>query len=243
MAAGPGKAITSDVDVLKVFASPDLVGLYGFKPIAQQRDYTCGAAAVVSVLRYMGMQSNETQASEAMGTNPVVGTRPEDMIRYLRKRELCARAYTGVPFDALVQRITEGKITLVDWNDWGGHWVVVTGWSAKYDAIVLADPAKPRSHFSVHSRKQFIEHWHCPPFEPGAHLRQLALFVDNRKLGRTPTRDYIRIHPYSQVEKAREGFSRRVKEGKLTMEERVERNRIYRKKRRQRRKEGAQVAL
>lgn len=215
MAAGPGKALTSDVDVQQVFASPDLVGLYGFKPIAQQLDYTCGAAAVVSVLRYMGMQSNESQAAESMGTNPVVGTKPEDMIRYLRKRGLCARAYTGVPFDALIQRVTEGKITLVDWNDWGGHWVVVTGWSVKHDAIVLADPAKPRSHFSVHSRKQFIEHWHCPPFQAGAHLKQLALMIDNRKLGRTPSREYIRIHHWSQVEKARVSYERRYREGRV----------------------------
>ncbi len=209
MTAGPGKAITSDVDVLEVFDSPHLAGLNGFRPIAQQREYSCGAAAAVSVLRYLGFQANEPQAIESMGTNAAIGTKAEDMVAYFRKRGLCARAYTETPFDVLVERVTSGRVTLVDWNDWGGHWVVVAGWEPHMQAIVLADPARPRSHFAAHSKRQFMEHWHCPPFEPGARLRQLALQVDIGKLGRpSKTGKPPRVESYMQVIRARQRHQR-----------------------------------
>ncbi len=203
MAAGPGRAITSDVDVRDVFASKHL----GFRPIAQQREYSCGAAAVVSVMRYFGHQANEAQTIESMGTNPVIGTKAQDMIAYFRKRDMRASAYTETPFEVLVERVCAQKVTLVDWNDWGGHWVVVTGWEPRMQVIVLADPARPRSHFAAHSKAQFIEHWHCPPFEEGAKLRQLALLVNpdgsKRKLKQAP-----RIESYRQVVRARQRFQR-----------------------------------
>lgn len=184
-------ALKSDVDLRRVFASPELCGLYGFKPLAQTRDYTCGAAAVASVLQWFGEHADEVMCAQAMGTNKVVGTTPEDMVRYLKHRGLKAWAHTDTPIDYILGRARAGQVTLVDWNDYGGHWVVVAGYDPLSDAIVLADPARPRSHFACHTLDRFKEHWHCDGFgrvdsrgRP-RRLRQLALFVERFARGRT----------------------------------------------------------
>lgn len=178
------RCLPSDVDLAAVFRSPELEGLYGFKPLPQTHDHTCGAAAVASVLRYLGEESYEMQAAQSMGTNRVVGTDASDMVRYFRHRGFLATATAHTPVQVIIDRVRQGKITLVDWNDYGGHWVVVAGYDPVHDAIVLADPARPRSKFAAHTRKQFWKHWHCPAFgaktkdgQPGRY-QQLAVTVN-----------------------------------------------------------------
>ena len=61
---------------------------------------------------------------------------------------------------------------------------MVVAYSQTRNAIVLADPARPRSLFAAHSVKQFKEHWHCDSFEGSEEermrnrLRGLAIFVE-----------------------------------------------------------------
>ncbi len=176
--------IQSDVDVQAVWRSPDLEGLRGFKSLPQTTKYTCGAAAVASVLRYFGEMADEKMCAQCMGTNPVIGTKPEDMIDYFKHRGLKAWGNTKVPFEIILGRLRAGKVTMVDWNDYGGHWCTVVAYSPTMNAIVLADPARPRSLFAAHSVKQFKQHWHCDSFEGTEEerirnrLRGLALFVE-----------------------------------------------------------------
>jgi len=188
--ASEKRCLPSDVELLSVFGSPELQGLYGFKPIPQTRDYTCGAAAVASVLRYMGEESHEMQAAQSMGTNSIVGTEVQKMTSFLKRRGLKCWATSQTPVRHIIDRVRQGKITLVDWNDYGGHWVVVCGYDPVSDAVILADPARPRSKFSAFSRKFFHKHWHCPAFgassptgEPGRYDR-LAVFVDRYARGK-----------------------------------------------------------
>jgi len=176
--------IKSDVDVQEMWRAPDLEGLRGFKSLPQTTQYTCGAAVVASTLRYFGEMADEKMCAQCMGTNAVIGTKPEDMIRYFKHRGLKAWGNTKVPFDIILGRLRAGKVTLVDWNDYGGHWCAVVAYSAIKNAIVLADPARPRSLFAAHSVKQFQSHWHCDGFDGSPEerardrLRGLAIFVD-----------------------------------------------------------------
>ncbi len=176
--------IKSDVDVTEVWRAGDLEGLRGFKSLPQTTQFTCGAAAVAGVLRHFGEMADEKMCAQCMGTNPVIGTKPEDMIRYFKHRGLKAWGNTKVPFDIILGRLRAGKVTLVDWNDYGGHWCVVVAYSQTRNAIVLADPARPRSLFAAHSVDQFKAHWHCDSFEGTEEermrnrLRGLAIFVE-----------------------------------------------------------------
>lgn len=176
--------IRSDVNVQDVWRAGDIEGLRGFKSLPQTTQYTCGAAAVASVLRWFGEMADEKMCAQCMGTNSVIGTKPEDMVGYFKHRGLKAWGNTKVPFDIILGRLRAGKVTMVDWNDYGGHWCTVVAYSPSMNAIVLADPARPRSLFAAHSVKQFKEHWHCDSFEGTEEerirnrLRGLALFVD-----------------------------------------------------------------
>lgn len=194
--------IQSDVAVQDVWRSPDLEGLRGFKSLPQTTKYTCGAAAVAAVLRYFGEMADEKMCAQCMGTNSVIGTKPEDMIGYFKHRGLKAWGNTKVPFEIILGRLRAGKATLVDWNDYGGHWCAVVAYSPTLNAIVLADPARPRSLFAAHSVKQFKQHWHCDSFEGTEEerirnrLRGLAIFVERY------TKSYD-VHPGGTGKKGR----------------------------------------
>lgn len=181
----PKRALPADMPLQDVFASKHLLGLFNLKPVPQTRDFTCGAAAVATVIRHLGMDANEGQCAQALKTTPVEGTTIENMVRYFRQRELNARGYKNTPLDVIIDRCRTGKITLVDWNDYGGHWVVVAGYEPHMGAIVLADPARPRSCFGAYSLETFRKHWHCDAFGRGGRYYQLSVFVDRWK---TPPR-------------------------------------------------------
>jgi hypothetical protein len=212
MADAPERALTSDFDINQVFASPHIVGLWGFKPVSQKKKYTCGAAAAVAVLRYHGHQSNEAQAAESMGTNVAVGTRPEALIKFFRKRGFASQGFTETPTDVIIERIQAGKITLVDWNDWGGHWVVAVGWEPRMQALVFADPARPKSNFACFSLEHFTEQWHCAAFEEDRkRLAGLSVMVDvPSNIAKKPNPDAdIRVRSYSHKVAARENWRRK----------------------------------
>lgn len=170
--------LRSDVDLSRVFRSAHLRGLHGIRPIAQTKSFTCGPAAVATVLRYLGESATEGACAQSLKTNRVIGTTPENVLRYIRRRGLRAVAYQDTPVSLLISRVQTGKITLVDWADYGGHWVVVAGYEPYMKVIVLADPARPRSCFAAHSIERFEEHWHCDGFGRQERFRQLAILVD-----------------------------------------------------------------
>lgn len=170
--------LPSSLDLGRVFRSPHLKGLHGLKPIPQTQSYTCGAAAVATAMHYLGVDANEMQCAQALKTTRAIGTTPENIVIYCRDRGFKARARTGTPLDVVLARCQAGQITLVDWNDYGGHWVIVAGYEPHMGAIVLADPARPRSCFAVHSLKHFERNWHCDGFGRGKRYEQLAVMID-----------------------------------------------------------------
>jgi predicted double-glycine peptidase len=178
MAERPPSAIPSDVDLRQVFASPHLKGLGGFKPIPQSLDHTCGAACVAAVIRYLGGSANEGQAAQVMGTNRVIGTKAEEMVTYLKGRSYKARGYYNVTLRAVIDRVVQGRISIVGWNDYDGHWVVVAGVEPIMRVIVLADPARARSHFACHTWEVFEKHWQCHVLGRGKKQEHMAIFVD-----------------------------------------------------------------
>jgi ABC-type bacteriocin/lantibiotic exporter with double-glycine peptidase domain len=155
----PQRLIPTDVNASEVLGSPDLIGCYGLKPVTQTRDYTCGAAAAATVLRWFDLHANEYLCAEAMGTNQVVGTRWVDLVKYLTKRGLKVTAYINFTVTGLKERCAQQLPTLVEWLDWGGHWVTHVGYEPNLKALVFADPARPRSRFCCHTEQTFERYW------------------------------------------------------------------------------------
>ena len=116
----------------------------GVKGYQQTTDYTCAPAAVMSLLHWYKLlqqkdltAETEMRIAREMGTrdlkSPQPGTTTAEIVNWLE----LLRSY-----------LNKGIPVLVEWIDWGGHWVVATGYHAAYespskgpDTIFFADPA------------------------------------------------------------------------------------------------------
>ncbi len=131
----------------------------GVKGYQQTTDYTCGPAAVMSLLRWHNILSDQSMnhdtemvIAKEMGTGDInsahPGTTPQQMATWLKKNGFEVTVGYNGNLEMLRENLRKGIPTLVEWIDWGGHWVVVTGYHAAYespakgvDTIFFADPA------------------------------------------------------------------------------------------------------
>jgi hypothetical protein len=131
----------------------------GVKGYQQTTDYTCGPAAVMSLLHWYNIlhdnsmnHDTEMRIAQEMGTGDMdsehPGTPPHKMENWLKQNGFeVILGYNGT-MEMLRENLEQGIPTLVEWIDWGGHWVVVTGYHAAsespeqgVDSIFFADPA------------------------------------------------------------------------------------------------------
>ena len=130
----------------------------GVKGYQQTQDHTCGPAAVMSLLRWYNLLTDaemtpetELRISREMGTgtmdSPRPGTTVEQMTEWLKKHDFVVASGEDGSLELLRQYLGKKIPVLVEWIDWGGHWVVATGYHAAYesptkgpDTIFFADP-------------------------------------------------------------------------------------------------------
>jgi predicted double-glycine peptidase len=143
-------------EVIKTFnlKSNQKLTLLDIKGYQQSTDYTCAAAAVMSILKYYGVFSDndlntvtEMKISHEMGTSSEKGTTPQQIVDWLNNNGFEAHYGINGTIEMLQDNVKKGTPTLVEWIDWGGHWVVVAGYqklgkhySDDKDTIFFADP-------------------------------------------------------------------------------------------------------
>jgi len=125
------------------------------KGYQQTEEYSCGPAMVMSLLRYYHKLSaaemtkaTELRIAKEMGTSLDTGTSPQQIIRWLKRYGFKVKVGTGGNLALLQHNLRQGIPTLVEWIDWGGHWVIVAGYyqggttlDAGKDTIFFADSA------------------------------------------------------------------------------------------------------
>jgi len=111
----------------------------------QTTDHTCAASSIVTLLRFYGRSGDEmTIASEL--TTGTAGTTPEKMTFWLNNHGFTAKWHQLGTLDTLRNRLAQNKPTVVEWSDWGGHWVLCIGYDTRNtpdpldDVILFADP-------------------------------------------------------------------------------------------------------
>jgi hypothetical protein len=145
-------------DYYKIKPGPYYTSL-GVKGYQQTTDYTCGPAAVMALMRWYNLlgdadlnPATEMKIAAEMGTGDVAsdhpGTTPEQMATWLRQHGFTVIEGQDGTLELLRGYLNKGIPVLVEWIDWGGHWVVATGYHAGSespakgtDTIFFADPA------------------------------------------------------------------------------------------------------
>jgi hypothetical protein len=112
----------------------------------QTTDYSCGPSSAITLLRYYGKDGDEITITKEMGTSTTCGTTPEQMTTWLNTHGFNASWHENGNLDTLCNNLKNKIPTLVEWCDWGGHWVLVVGYdtrntaSVSDDVIIFADP-------------------------------------------------------------------------------------------------------
>jgi predicted double-glycine peptidase len=155
-------------------AEPGLPPLLTQVPsIIQSTSYSCGAATVISVLAYYGIDSpSEAELMVILGTTEHDGTEMEKMAEYANSVGIKAEVRTGLSLDDIAKQVAEGQPVIVDaqaYHDggatkppypqlWGdGHYMVVIGIDAT--RIYFRDPSLAGS-VGYLTRQEFEDRWH-----------------------------------------------------------------------------------
>ena len=143
----PVKAESSSYYVLTVKDIPlpgkTLINVNSFQ---QTTEYTCGPAAVMTLLRYYNKDGDEMTIATEMGTSNMTGTTPEQMNTWLNNHSFNSSWHQEGSLEMLRNNLANNIPTLVEWSDWGGHWVLVIGYDTRNttdpmdDVIIFADP-------------------------------------------------------------------------------------------------------
>ena len=170
-------------------------------PIAayqQTEDFTCGAATVMSLLRYYNRltdqemnRQTEIRIAAEMKTNKIKGASPDQITRWLKAHGFKVISGEHGSIKMLKNNLKRGIPTIVCWSDWGGHWVLVTGYDARAksyledkDTIFFADPASKYNNVkNIHgltafNPDRFASMWvEYQYFKPGRLIRGVYIIA------------------------------------------------------------------
>ena len=197
--AAPQPSSVSTANYYEMTPNPWYVSL-GVKGYQQTNDATCGPAAVMSLMRWYNLLSDKDMTAETemriareMGTgdmkSPRPGTTTEQMVAWLEKNGFVVASGDDGSLELVRRYLNKGIPVLVEWIDWGGHWVVATGYHAAYespakgpDTIFFADPS---SHWANPNNPDGISSFNAWRF------RDMWLDVQYLNPGRVTRQVYI----------------------------------------------------
>lgn len=139
-----------DFDTLKSNDHLTVIPLRSFRQ--QVTNYSCGAVSAMTVMSYYGKPASNTDEEEILiahemnpGVSEKTGINPEQMTAWFNRNGWNATWHTGGNREVLLSNLKAGIPTIVEWIDWGGHWVVVVGYDTRGtetewdDVIIFAD--------------------------------------------------------------------------------------------------------
>lgn len=147
-------------DFYQMESTETLTILTGFSTYQQTTEYTCGPASMLMVLNWYGDYTmTEMEIAEAVGSRELIGTVAEDISEFFRVKGWTVEDRSGKElltdeeFPAFVLgSLKQGTPIIVDWVEWGGHYVVIIGYDTMGtaemtdDVLILADPYDTGDH-------------------------------------------------------------------------------------------------
>ena len=109
--------------------------LSGFR---QARNYSCGYAAALMILRYFERDLRGRQLFEELGTARD-GTSQSAILRVLRAQGLSVNIRYDADFERIIRAIEGGKPCIAYLID-EEHWIVIYGYGRSPERVFVADP-------------------------------------------------------------------------------------------------------
>lgn len=140
-------------------------------PLTRQAlGYTCGAAALQSILYYNGIEYGEGDLAELLGSNSTIGTPVENIVSFANSLDFNVETKEDASFDELKNYIDNNKPVMVliqawtsqtnvDWkNEWeAGHYVVAVGYDQ--NNVYFMDPYT-LGNYAYIPKSEFMDRWH-----------------------------------------------------------------------------------
>jgi len=127
--------------------SSESLTLLNLRAYQQTTSYTCGPCSVLTLMRYYEEKGDELKIAGEMGTSKEKGTNPKQMATWLENNGYNVEWGENGSVEMLRENLKKEIPTIVEWIDWGGHWVVCVGYddrgtkNKRDDVIIFADPA------------------------------------------------------------------------------------------------------
>jgi hypothetical protein len=128
-------------------AASDTLVLLPLRAFQQTTSYTCGPATLITLLHHYNRDGDELRIADEAKCTKGKGTTPQNMVAWLESHDFEVTWGENGSLEMLRKNLDQGIPTVVEWIDWGGHWVTVVGYdtlgteSPRDDVIYFADPA------------------------------------------------------------------------------------------------------
>ncbi|MBI5882672.1 MAG: C39 family peptidase [Elusimicrobia bacterium] len=161
----------------------------------QSTPYTCGAAALQSILGYYGEDIREDSLSQELGSDPEEGTRFWRMMEAALRRGIAAEAFLDNRLEDLKAALDRGSPVIVafqawadapadysqDWDD--GHYAVAVGYDEKN--IYFMDPST-LGNYTFIPKAEFLDRWHDRYDSDRVRVNRLMIVFSKDKPGYDP---------------------------------------------------------
>ena len=165
-------------DIFKLVSNKNLTVLTHYPTYQQTTEYSCGPAAVLTVIWYYGNKDiTEKELVEKMKTNSKTGTNVKNMADYFRnigwevktnRVEKTFDSYENFA-DFIIKELKLEHPILVANVAWGGHWRIIIGYdtmgtdSNLDDVLIFADPYDIADHnqdgYTIENGEKFYWSW------------------------------------------------------------------------------------
>jgi len=160
--------------------------------IAQAHSWSCGAAAMLSVLSYWQVyDGNESSLYSGLGTTDQDGTDPLNMAKFAQSLDLEAEVKVNQTIADLYQGLLHKKTVILDIQAWGGtgtdpidyenrwedgHYVVLVAIDRAY--LYFMDPSVIGG-YAFMAKKDLVKRWHDYEIRNGERVEnmQLAIYI------------------------------------------------------------------
>ena len=158
-------------------------------PLVRQPDaYTCGVAAVLSVLAYYGIEIGYDDIAKSVKATPADGVDHRNLIKFLKEKGLSVELHKGMLLSDLQSFIDKGIPVILVIQAWGkdpskyesvwdtGHYVVAIGYD-EYN-VYFMDPAT-LGNYTYIPRDELAKRWHDQ--DQDIKLRQAGIVIKAEK--------------------------------------------------------------